>query len=34
MLHQLANDLNDDVWWSENQSIESLEKLKFELEKS
>lgn len=34
MLHQLANDLNDDIWWSETQSIESLETLKFELEKN
>lgn len=31
MLHQLANDLNDDIWWSENQSIESIEALRLEL---
>jgi hypothetical protein len=33
MLHQIANDLQNDVWWSENQSIEALEALKVELEK-
>lgn len=33
MLHQLANDLNNDIWWSENQSIESIDALKLELEK-
>ena len=30
MLHQLANDLARDVWWSEDQSITSLDKLKIE----
>ncbi|KQR85372.1 hypothetical protein ASG35_26590 [Burkholderia sp. Leaf177] len=34
MLHQIANDLQDDVWWSENQSIEALETLKVQLEKN
>ncbi|MDN7936176.1 hypothetical protein QZM52_33385 [Burkholderia metallica] len=33
MLHQIANDLQNDVWWSEDQSIEALEALKVELEK-
>lgn len=28
MLHQLANDLSDDVWWSEERSFEALEKIK------
>lgn len=28
MLHQLANDLEKDVWWSENKSIEALHSLK------
>lgn len=32
MLHQLANDLNDDVWWSESRSVEALEKIKLALE--
>ncbi|WP_186267592.1 ABC-three component system protein [Burkholderia gladioli] len=34
MLHQMANDLQDDVWWSESQSIEALEALKIKLEKN
>lgn len=34
MLHQIANDLQDDVWWSEDQSIEALEALKVKLEKN
>ena len=33
MLHQLANDLKDDVWWSEEQSIHALDALKIRLEK-
>lgn len=33
MLHQLANDLNDEIWWSENQSIETIDALKLELDK-
>jgi hypothetical protein len=33
MLHQLANDLKDDIWWGENQSIESIDALKLELDK-
>lgn len=32
MLHQLANDLNNDVWWSDNQSITALENLKMQLD--
>ncbi|PJC98765.1 hypothetical protein GQ37_010490 [Janthinobacterium sp. BJB1] len=28
MLHQLANDLSNDVWWNEEKSLEALEKLK------
>ena len=28
MLHQLANDLNRDVWWSDNHSVEALDELK------
>ena len=34
MLHQLANDLGDSVWWSENQSQQALERVrqKFESE--
>jgi hypothetical protein len=31
MLHQLANDLNKDIWWSEDKSIDSLEKFKTNL---
>jgi hypothetical protein len=33
MLHQLANDLENDIWWSSNQSVAALEGLKAELEK-
>lgn len=32
MLHQLANDLNGDIWWGAEQSIPALESLKAELE--
>ena len=28
MLQQLANDLSNDVWWSEEQSLDALHKLK------
>lgn len=28
MLQQLANDLGNDIWWSEEQSVEALHKLK------
>lgn len=31
MLHQLANDLDKDIWWSENQSTDSLEAMKKKL---
>lgn len=31
MLHQLANDLNKDIWWNEDKSIDSLDKLKTKL---
>jgi hypothetical protein len=34
MLHQLANDLKNDVWWNEVQSIEALEALKTKLDQS
>lgn len=30
MLHQLANDLSRDVWWSDDKSITSLDQLKVE----
>jgi len=32
MLHQLANDLSEDVWWDEKQSQEALEKLKMAIQ--
>lgn len=28
MLHQLANELNEDIWWGENKSIAALESVK------
>ncbi|KQZ45289.1 ABC-three component system protein [Duganella sp. Root1480D1] len=28
MLHQLANNLNEKIWWAEDQSIDTLEKFK------
>lgn len=28
MLHQLANDMSDDIWWSDNRSVEALENIK------
>lgn len=28
MLHQLANDLDDDVWWNDNRSLSALESIK------
>lgn len=31
MLHQLANDLSRDIWWSDDKSIPSLEKLKLDI---
>ncbi|TFW06301.1 hypothetical protein E4K72_10285, partial [Oxalobacteraceae bacterium OM1] len=34
MLHQLANDLEGDVWWSEEKSVEALDKLKNLIEDS
>ncbi|MDC8758131.1 ABC-three component system protein [Janthinobacterium fluminis] len=34
MLHQLANDLNDDVWWSEERSEEALRKIKAGLDET
>ena len=34
MLHQLANDLQDDIWWGEDQSLEALESLKQALDKA
>ena len=34
MLHQLANDLQDDIWWGEDQSLEALESLKQALNKA
>jgi hypothetical protein len=33
MLHQLANDLGDTIWWNENQSQEALENLRQKLER-
>jgi hypothetical protein len=32
MLHQLANDLGDTIWWSENQSCEALENVRQKIE--
>jgi hypothetical protein len=32
MLHQLANDLDEDIWWNENKSISALEELKLKEE--
>lgn len=32
MLHQLANDLGDTIWWSENQSQQALESVRQKLE--
>lgn len=32
MLHQLANDLGDTVWWSENQSQQALESVRKKLD--
>ncbi|MCO4858844.1 GPI inositol-deacylase [Herbaspirillum sp. WGmk3] len=31
MLHQLANDLTNDIWWSETQSVPALDDLKAKL---
>jgi pimeloyl-ACP methyl ester carboxylesterase len=31
MLHQLANDLSDDIWWTEECSIAALDKVKLSL---
>ncbi|WP_317203889.1 ABC-three component system protein [Janthinobacterium sp.] len=28
MLHQLANDMSDDIWWNDDRSIEALESIK------
>lgn len=33
MLHQLANDLDDDIWWNDNRSLETLHGMKSEAEK-
>jgi hypothetical protein len=33
MMHQLANDLSDDVWWNDNRSLEALESIKATFEK-
>ena len=33
MLHQLANDLDDDVWWNDNRSLETLQGMKTNAEK-
>jgi len=32
MLHQLANDLSDDIWWTEDCSIAALDKVKASLD--
>lgn len=32
MLHQLANDLSDDIWWSETQCVEALNHLQINSE--
>lgn len=33
MLHQLANDLDDDIWWNDNRSLEALQGMKTNAEK-